>query len=88
MQLRQEQWLVVVALQMDDDAYDCINIGALDINQLFPEARERITAKAIMDNDYCGICNPVNSGGNVDKQYPMKDRIVCWKYRAYIPGRL
>jgi len=50
--LRKEQWLEVGAIQMDDEEYSTIQIGALDIDKLLPEAKERIKEKAMLDEEY------------------------------------
>jgi len=44
--LRKEQWLEVGVMQIDNKDYESVNIGALDIDQLFPDAKERIQKKA------------------------------------------
>jgi len=56
MLLRKEQWLEVGELQIDDEDYDTIKIGALDIDQLLPEAKERIKEKDLLDDEYQAIC--------------------------------
>jgi len=50
MLLRMEQWLEIGAMQMDDEGIDTINIGALDIDQLLPEAKKLIKEKALLDD--------------------------------------
>ena len=40
--LRKEQWLEIGAMQLDDNNYETMNIGAIDVEQLLPEAKERI----------------------------------------------
>ena len=47
MLLRKEQWLEIEAMQLDDNDYEVITIGVLDVDQLLPEAQERIKEKTI-----------------------------------------
>jgi len=86
--LRKEQWLEVGAMQIEDEEMSCINIGAMDIERLLPEAKESIKEKALLDEDYRTICKQLVSGGNVDKEYRFRDEILCWKNRVYVPHGL
>jgi len=83
MLLRKEQWLEVRAMQIDNESYSMINIGALDIEQLLSEAKERIKEKALLDEDYRSICKQLSSGDTTDKHYELIDDILCWKKRIY-----
>jgi hypothetical protein len=66
--LRKEQWLEVGAMQLDETEIGCINIGAIDIEQLSPEAKERIKEKALLDEEYRTICKQLLSEGNMDSE--------------------
>jgi hypothetical protein len=64
-------------MQIDEEGIGCINIGALDIEQLLPEAKERIKENAMLDENYRTICKQLVSGGNVDKEYTTHDELLC-----------
>lgn len=53
-----------------------------------PEAKERIQDKASLDNEYQEVCQRISMEGIVNKQYTIKDDILCWKIRVYIPEGL
>jgi len=86
--LRKEQWLEVGAMQLDDSDIEVMNIGAIDIEQLLPEAIQRIKEKALLDNSYRSICKQLSSGEITDKHYEMVNDILCWKKRIYAPKDL
>jgi len=88
MLLRKEQWLEVGAMQIDDEGYELISIGALDINQLLPEGKKRIKENALLDDEYQSICKQLSSGDIIDKQYQLKDDILWWKNRVYVPAAM
>jgi len=77
--LKTEQWLEVGAMQIEVESISCINIGAMDIEQLLPEAKEQIKEKALLDKSYRTICKQVKSGGNVDKEHEIRDEILCFE---------
>jgi hypothetical protein len=86
--LRNEQWVQIGATQLDDDDCEEIDIGAIAIDQLLPEAKERIKEKALLDEDYIAICKQLSSGGKIDEHYTIKNDLVCWKNRLYVPKGL
>jgi len=86
--LRKEQWLEVGELQIDDEDYDIIKIGALDIDQLLPGAKDRIKEKDLLDDEYWAICKQLSSGNIIHKHYELKDDILCWKNRVYAPNEM
>jgi len=88
MLLRKEQRLEIGAMQLDDNSHQVINIGALDIDQLLPEAKERIKQKGLLDDSYLAICRQLSSGEVTDKCYELVDDILCWKKRIYVPKEL
>jgi hypothetical protein len=60
--LRKEQWLEVGAMELDlDDGIESIQIAALDVAQLLPEAKETIMEKAFLDEKVRELCKPVSS---------------------------
>jgi len=73
---------------LDNNSYKAISIGALDIGQLLPEAKEKIMEKALLDDSYRSICKQLSSGNNTDKHYELVDDILCWKKRIYAPKEL
>jgi len=76
------------AKQLDDDDREEINIGAIVIQQLLPEAKERMKEQALLDEDYVAICKQLSCGGMIDKNYEVKDDSLCWKNRLYAPKGL
>lgn len=61
MLLRKEQWLEVGAVSIDDEEFETIDIGAMEMELLLPQAKERIRGKARLDNDYRKICQQVTT---------------------------
>jgi hypothetical protein len=86
--LRNEQWLEVGAMQNEDKAIDCINIRALDVEQLLPKGNKGINEKALMDEHYRGKCKQISSGGNLNTEYSIRNDILCRKNRVYVPQGL
>jgi hypothetical protein len=60
----------------------------MDIEQLLPEAKERIKEKALLDEHYRTICKQLVSRRNVDKEYEIHNEILCWKNQVYVPDGL
>jgi hypothetical protein len=85
MLLRKEQWMEIGAMQLDYDDREEINIGAIVIKQLLPEAKERNKEKALLDEDYMAICKQGGSGGKIDEHFEIKGDLLCWKNRLYVP---
>jgi len=86
--LCKEQWVEIGAMQLDDDDREGINIEALAVEQLLPEAKETLKEKAMLDEDYLAISRQISSGGKVDKHYEIKEDLLCWKNRLYVPKEL
>jgi hypothetical protein len=57
---------------------------AIEVDQLLPEARERIKEKAMQDEKYRELCKQVLSGGNIDKSLSISNELLCWKNRMYV----
>jgi hypothetical protein len=58
------------------------------VDQLVPEARERIKEKAMLDKKYRELCKQVMTGGNVHKGLLISNELLCWKHRIYVPEGL
>jgi len=87
--LQKEQWLVVRAMELDfADDIEAIQISAMKVEQLLPEAKERIKKTAMVDEKYREIYNQVSTKGNVNKSFSLVDDLVCWKGRVYVPEGL
>jgi hypothetical protein len=86
--LLKEQWVEIGAMQLDDNVCEQILIGALAIEQLLPEAKERIKEKALLDEEYISICKKLKNRGLCDVHYEIKDDLLCWKNRLYVPKGL
>ena len=79
--LQEEQWLEVGAMQLNDNDIGIIQLSALDIEVLLPEAKAKIQFKAILDDNYRKVCNQVVKKENIDKGYPVKEDLLCYKNR-------
>jgi len=87
--LDKSQWLEISTMELDiKDEYETIQISAMDVEQLLPEAKETIKEKAVLDERYRALCKQVSSGEVVDKNFTMPDGLLCWKNRIYIPEGL
>jgi hypothetical protein len=86
--LDKEQWLEIGAMELDFAEYKAIQIPAIEVDQLLPEAKERIKDKAMMDGKYRELCKQVTTGGNIDKSFSISNDLLCWKKRIYVPERL
>ena len=86
--LRKEQWLEVGAMQLEEESVETIQLSALDIETLLPEGKSRIQEKAMLDGNYQEICKQVVKQGNIDKGYTIKEDLLCWKNRVYMPERM
>jgi hypothetical protein len=81
-----ELWLEVGSMEIDlEDGYEVIHISAIDVDQLLPEAKERIMEKAMLDDKYRELCKQVSRDGNIDKNFAMINDLLCWKNRIYVP---
>jgi len=84
--LDKEQWLEVGAMEVDlDNDYETIQVSAMDMDQLLPEAKERLKEKARLDEKYRELCKQVTTKGNIDKNFTITDDLLCWKNRIYAP---
>lgn len=83
--LRKEQWSEVGAMQLEDKGIEVIQLLALDIDALLPEAMEKSQEKAMLDNDYREVCKQVVKQGNIDQGYAIKEDLFCYKNRIHAP---
>ena len=74
--LGKEQWLEIGAMDLDFVDYESIQISAIEVDQLLPEARERIMEKAILDEKYRELCKQVSTGGNIDKSFSILNELL------------
>jgi len=87
--LDKSQWLEVGAMGLDtNDEYKIIQISAMDVDQLLPEAKERIKEKAMLDEKYRDICKQISSGGNIDGNFSIMNELLWWKNTIYVPEGL
>ena len=87
--LDKSQWLEVGAMDIDtNNKYETIQISAMDVAQLLPEAKERIKEKAMLDEKYRDLCKQISSGGNIDGNFTIANELLCWKNRIYVPEGL
>jgi len=84
--LDKSQWLEVGAMDLNtNNEYETIQISAIDVEQLLPEAKERIKEKAMLDEKYRDLCKQVSLGGNIDGNFTIANELLCWKNRIYVP---
>jgi len=84
--LDKEQWLEVGTMEIDyDNGYEMIQISAIDVDQLLPEARERIKEKAMLDEKNRELGKQVVKNGNIDKNFAIIKDLLWWKNRIYVP---
>jgi len=87
--LDKSQWLEAGAISLDtSEEYETIQISAIDVEQLLPEAKERIKEKAMLDDKYRNLCKQIASGGNIDANFMISSELLCWKKRIYVPEGL
>jgi hypothetical protein len=75
-------------MQIENDDYDSINIGAIEIKALLLEAKERIKQNALHHENYIGICKSIEKEVFNHKEYTIEDDILCWNKRIYAPEKL
>jgi len=72
------EWLEVGAMELDaNNEYETVQISAIDVEQLLPEAKERIKEKAMLDEKYRDLCKQVSSGGNIDGNFTLANKLLC-----------
>jgi len=71
-----------------NNEYKTIQISAMDMEQLLPEAKERIKEKAMLDEKYRDLCKQISSGGNMDGNFTIVNELQCWKKRIHVPEGL
>jgi len=87
--MEKEQWLEVGAMELDfNNGIETLQISAIEVQQLLPEAKERIQEKAMLDDKYRELCKQVSTGGNINKSFSVTNELLCWKNRDYVPEGL
>jgi len=76
-----ENWLEVGAMELDLEEYETIQISAIEVDLLLPEAKERIKEKALLDDKYKELCKQVMREGNINKSFWIINELRCWKKR-------
>jgi len=71
-----------------NDEYETIQISAIEVDQLLPEAKERIKETAMLDEKYRDLCKQTSSGGNIYGNFSISNELLCWKNRIYVPEGL
>lgn len=80
-----EQWLEIGAMEIEDDNYDTIEIGAIEVDQLLLEQKETIMQDAKLDDQYKEISNARGNSNKVESNYSIEDNLLCWKNRSFAP---
>jgi hypothetical protein len=75
-------------MTLENDDYEEINIGGIAVEQLLPEAKERIMEKALLDEDYVKMCKQLSCGRKIDKHFEIQEELLGWKNRLSIPKGL
>jgi hypothetical protein len=83
--LSKVQWLEFGAMQIDDDdSFGSIQIAALELESLVPEAKSRIKENTMFDNKYRDLCKQVTLEGIINKGYSIENELLCWNKRLYV----
>jgi len=82
-----EQWLEVGAMEIENEEFQEICIGAMAVEILLPEQKRNIIDDALLDERYRSICKLVKKGNNSDDNYEIIDDLLCWKGRLYAPKK-
>jgi hypothetical protein len=82
-----DQWLEIGAMEIEDDDFQEICIGAMEVELLLPEQKQKIMDDAALNESYRSICKLVTKGNNADENYQIIDDLLCWKGRLYAPER-
>jgi len=83
-----EQGLEIGAMEIYDETLEYIEIGALEVTLLSSEQKEAIIQDAKLDDEYIRLCKAVSKGESVDTNYAIKEDILTWKRRIYVPTRM
>jgi len=86
--ISKEQWLEVGALELEEDQFGIIDIGAMEVETLLPEAKERIIQKAELDPKYREIRSKVQSEEHEDRHFSMDSNMLGGMNRIYVPEKL
>jgi hypothetical protein len=73
-------------MELDFDSYKSIQISAIEVDQLLPEARDKIKEKPMQDGKYKELCKQVMGGENIDKNCSLSNHLLCLKNRIYVPN--
>jgi hypothetical protein len=79
--------LEIGAMEIEDDDFQEIGIGAMEVESLLPEQKQRIINDALLDERYRSICKLVKKENNSDTNYEIIDDLLCWKGRLYAPKK-
>jgi hypothetical protein len=82
-----EQWLEVGAIEIEDDDFQEISIGAMEVESLLPEHKQRIINDALLDEDYKNRGKGITKGDSVDTYYEIIDDLLCWKGSVFAPAK-
>jgi len=82
-----EQWLEVGAMEIEDEDFQEICIGAMEVASLLPEQKQKIIIDALLDEDYQKRCKAITKGHNADPHYEIIDKLLCWKRRIFAAAR-
>jgi hypothetical protein len=80
-----DHWLEVGAMKINDETLEYIDIGALDIMLLSSDQKEAIIQDAKLDEEYMQLCKAGLNAENVDRHYMLKEGLLAWKGRIYVP---
>jgi len=80
-----DQWLEIGAMEIDDDEYEVIEIGAMEIAKMDTVQKELLKQDALQDEDYIALCKATNKKENIAKEYSIDQELLCWKGRVYAP---
>jgi len=80
-----DQWLEIRAMEIDDDGYETVEIGAMEIAKMDQAQKESLKQEALQDEEYKALCKATVKGENISKDYSIDQDLLCWKGRVYAP---
>jgi len=82
---KKAHWHKIGAMQIEEDDRERTQVSTIKMDQLYPEANERIKHQALIDKMNRSICTQLTSGGCINKKFEIRDDLLCWKNRIYVP---
>jgi len=72
-----DQWLEIGAMEIDDDEYETVEIGAIEIAKMDQAQKESLKQDALQDEEYTALCKATVKGENISKECSMDQDLLC-----------